>query len=322
MKHRLANYAVAAFSTVGVLSLLFLSTPAAQQRPLSQAEAEKKATPRTPAGHPDMSGFYASFYTGISQADSEEQLTTRLPDGSVFFTYAGANDPQAAAEKMKENQPPYKPEYMAKVKEVASTMWGGNTRLDPQYACKPMGIPRTGVNLMQLVQNDKYLAIMHEAQPGPVFRTVYLDGRKHPADLDSSFLGHSIGRWEGDTLVIDTVGLNDETWLGVTQDGSENLTSLHSDQEHVIERWTRKGDTLTVEITVEDPVMFTRPWVLEPRRTRIAPSNDYIQPQMCVDVNKGLVDPKTTTEEYKCGWCTPASVYGLEEDSPTAVKKK
>src|SRR5688500_4336503 len=139
MKYPLISHTVVAAATLGVLSLLLLSTPVAQQRPISQAEAEKKPTPRTPSGKPDFSGFYASFYTGISQAESDEQLTTRLPDGSVFFTYAGANDPQDKAEKEKENQPPYKPEYMAKVNEVAGTMWGGNTRLDPQYACKPHG---------------------------------------------------------------------------------------------------------------------------------------------------------------------------------------
>jgi hypothetical protein len=268
----------------------------------------------------DFSGFYSGFYTGISSAAADEQLTFRLDDGSVFFTYNGANDPQDKAEGLKANQPPYKPEYMAKVLEIAGTMWGGNTRLDPYYACKPLGLPRTGLNFMHIVQNEKYIAMLHEAQPGPTFRVIYLDGRKHPERLDTSYLGHSIGHWEGDTLVIDTVGLNDETWLGVTQNGAENHTTIHSDQEHVIERWTRKGDTVKVEYVVEDPVMFTRPWVPEPKQTRIANAEDYIQPQMCVDVNKGLVDPKTTTEEYRCGWCVPASVYGIDSDENTAVR--
>ena len=140
MKYRYSSHIVVAAAMLGVLSLLLLPAPVAQQRPLAHSEAEKKPTPRTQAGHPDMSGFYASFYTGISQAESSEQLTHRTADGSIFFDYAGANDPQTAAEKEKENQPPYKPEYMAKANEIAATMWGGNTRLDPQYACKPMGL--------------------------------------------------------------------------------------------------------------------------------------------------------------------------------------
>ena len=62
--------------------------------------------------------------------------------------------------------------------------------------------------------NPAGIAVMYENSPGPVYRVIYTDGRQHPKDLDTSYMGNSIGHWEGDTLVIDTVGLNDETWLG------------------------------------------------------------------------------------------------------------
>src|SRR5688500_18111992 len=88
--------------------LFFASQSAAQDtlRPVPQAEAEAKPTPRTPGGKVDFSGFYSGFYTGISSAAADEQLTFRLEDGSVFFTYNGANDPQDKAEGLKPNQPP------------------------------------------------------------------------------------------------------------------------------------------------------------------------------------------------------------------------
>ena len=79
-----------------------------------------------------------------------------------------------------------------------------------------------------------------------VFRVIPFNAR-HPDDLVPTYLGDSVGHWEGDTLVVDTVSLDDTTWLGGPG------ASLHSDKEHVIERWTRKGNQVTVETTVEDP---------------------------------------------------------------------
>ncbi len=133
-----------------------------------------------------------------------------------------------------------------------------------------------------LVHTPEMLAILYEASPGPYWRIIYTDGRSHPEDPDTSYYGHSIGQWEGDTLVVDTVALNDETWLGGRQSGNIKFTTIHSDRMHVIERITRKGDRITHEVTVEDPVMFTRPWVMEPRTMRVNRTGDYNQPQVCV----------------------------------------
>src|SRR5207237_9158968 len=111
--------------------------------------------------------------------------------------------------------PPYKPEYMAKVKEIVAAMHGNASPLDPQYDCKPYGVPRGSLRGgggygMQIVQNKDVLAFLYEDRPGPYFRIVYLNAQ-HPQDLDPSYYGHSIGHWEGDTLVVDVVGLHDET---------------------------------------------------------------------------------------------------------------
>jgi hypothetical protein len=141
---------------------------------------------------------------------------------------------------------------------------------------------------MQIVQNSSVVAFLYEDRPGPYFRIVYTDGRQHPADLDSSYFGNSIGHWEGDTLVVDVVGLSDDTWLGSGTVGPK-LAMMHSDQLHVVERWTRTGDVLTWEATAYDPVMFTKPWVMTPRQTQIAAPDDYIRPTMCVPLDKNHI---------------------------------
>jgi hypothetical protein len=86
------------------------------------------------------------------------------------------------------------------------------------------------------------------------FRVIYMDGRPHPKNLDPEYTGHSIGRWEGDTFVVDTVGFNDGSWIE-----AEGLP--HTEQLHLIERFTRTDfNTLKYEVTVDDPGAYTKPW--------------------------------------------------------------
>jgi hypothetical protein len=94
--------------------------------------------------------------------------------------------------------------------------------------------------------------VLHELGDAGAHRVVYMDGRKHPADLLPSWWGHSIGRWEGDTLVIDTVGYNDKFWF-------DSRGTPHTDKLHTIERWTRPNfGTLVNDFTLDDPGAFSR----------------------------------------------------------------
>jgi hypothetical protein len=306
------------------LLFLALASPA-QNRPQASTAAAAMPTPRSPDGHPDMSGFWVASIAGIPTYHEEhptEQLLTRGADGSTFFDYGGSNSqgngedagkPQQAAEKVSE--PVYKPEYAVKVKALVATMYGSTSALDPQQECKPNGVPRQGVvsitGVMQIVQNAGATAILYEASPGPVYRIVYTDGRGHPKDLDTSYLGDSIGHWDGDGLVVDVVGLNDETWLGGGAQAPRTAL-IHSDKEHVIEHWTRTGNAMTYEATVEDPVMFEQPWVITPQHTQLGRPGDYMQPQMCFARDKDHLVKPTQTDEFTCGWCQkdPNTVYG------------
>jgi hypothetical protein len=315
MKDHLASYGIVVASLGATLSLGVLwSVPvSAQEGPTSApSAAHNKPTPRTPDGHPDLSGFYnlADIYHGDPHDEKPGQhVVERSSDGSVFFDYGGANGAGGEAgggARVRQTQngkvnlldrlcvscenPPYKPEYMAKVKAIADAEYDATSPLDPEYDCIPYGVPRGSVRgggsyAMQIVQNSQAIAFLYEDRPGPYFRIVYLDARPHPADLDKSYYGHSVGHWEGDTLVVDVVGLNDETWLGSGRVGPR-LGMMHSDQLHVVERWTRNGDLITWEATVEDPVMFTKPWVMTPRQTQLAAPDDYIRPTMCIPYDK------------------------------------
>jgi hypothetical protein len=297
---------------IGILALLPVPAAAqAGQSAASAAAAAGKPTPRTPDGHPDFSGFYnlVDVYHGDPIEEKPGQhVVSRTENGSVLFDYGGANG--AGAEegntRIRQTQngkinmldrtcisceePPYKLEYLAKVKAIGDAMYGDASPLDPQYDCKPYGVPRgslrgAGGYAMQIVQNAQVIAFLYEDRPGPYFRLVYVDGRGHPEDFDPSYVGHSIGHWEGDTLVVDVVGLNDETWLGSGTIGPK-YAMMHSDKMHVVERWTRTGNVIMYEATVDDPVMFTKPWVMTPRQTQLAAPDDYIRPTMCIPFDK------------------------------------
>ncbi len=317
MNGRLMETILAAACFTGLLSLLPVPAPAqAGQSAASAVAVASKPTPRTPDGHPDFSGFYnlVDIYHGDPKEEKPGQhVVNRAENGSVFFDYGGANGGggEEGNTRIRQTQngkvnmldrtcvscenPPYKPEYMAKVKAIGDAMYGDASPLDPQYDCKPYGVPRGSLRggggyAMQIVQNAQVMAFLYEDRPGPYFRIVYMDGRGHPDDFDPSYVGHSIGHWEGDTLVVDVVGLNDDTWLGSGTVGPK-YAMMHSDKMHVVERWTRTGNVVTYEATVDDPVMFTKPWVMTPRQTQLAAPDDYIRPTMCIPFDKThLVD--------------------------------
>jgi hypothetical protein len=284
-------------------------------------------------GHPNLTGFWAGGGQGEDGATPDapapaegadsNQFTrsgiheiTKTADGSVFFSYAGANGGTEVGADGYDATPkptaPYKPEYLAKVQKILSVQYGRTNINDPEDSCAPAGVPRASFAGF-VVSSPEAVAIMYEASPGPYYRIVYTDGRKHPSDWDTSYMGHSIGHWEGDTLVVDTVALDDTTWL----QGAGN--SIHSDKEHVIERWTRKGNVVSVETTVEDPVMFTKPWVLPTRQIMLNTGNpdtygNSIIPSMC---NTNDHSHWVVNDKYVCNWCNSEAVYGGSSDKLT-----
>ncbi len=124
---------------------------------------------------------------------------------------------------------------------------------DPVYSCLPPGVPRIYAHPapFEIVQFSNRVVILYEYQH--YVRHVYTDGRGHDEGRPIGWMGDSVGRWEGNTLVIETTKLNDKTWL-------DRRGLPHSDQLRVIERISREGDELAVELTIEDPIAFEEPW--------------------------------------------------------------
>jgi hypothetical protein len=126
---------------------------------------------------------------------------------------------------------------------------------DPLTKCLPIGPARgiqAGIMPFQVVQTPGVFAILFENQH--TFRIIHTDGRSHPKDLDATWFGDSIGHWEGDTLVVDTVGIDERTWLDTA--GHE-----HSDQLHLAERFQKvDNNTIKWTVTFEDPKFFTESW--------------------------------------------------------------
>lgn len=201
------------------------------------------------------------------------------PDGAWFLFDPDARTPM-------DLKPPYKPEWQREFdayrNEVQKT--GVNT-LDPTAGCLPPGMPRMMSNLypMEILMTPGQVTIIGEWM-GQI-RRVYTDGRPHPEDPDITYVGHSIGHWEGDTLVIDTVAMRGDTMLD--QSGMK-----HSDQSHVIERFRLlDGNTLEMQLTLDDSGAFTKPWTVKRTVLRSQILNDEIKEFVCLDNNRNPIMP-------------------------------
>jgi len=160
----------------------------------------------------------------------------------------------------------------------------GNTTLGTD--CKPLGVPQCFVTPypFQIVQTPKLIVMIYE-YPNSI-RWIPTDGRAHPVDPDPSWMGDSVAHWEGDTLVVDSVGFNDKT---------EVSGYMHTEDLHVVERYRRlENGSLEYNVTVEDPNVFARPWVLPARTLPFHPEAERVDEFVCEtskDYNK-LFDKK------------------------------
>jgi hypothetical protein len=124
---------------------------------------------------------------------------------------------------------------------------------DPEANCLPTGVPRIAPYPWRIVQTPTHIFFLFEANIH-TYRQIFMDGRTHPADPDPTWYGHSTGRWQGRTLVVDTVGYNDKSWF-------DFRGHPHTEKLHTIERYTRTdAETLVNEITIDDPAAYARPF--------------------------------------------------------------
>jgi hypothetical protein len=130
-------------------------------------------------------------------------------------------------------------------------------QLEPHTRCKPSGVTRQfltpyGVEFVDLPELQR--VYIFDIGGPHTYRTIYMDGRDHPANLSPSYYGHSIGWWEGDTLVVDSIGFNEGFWM-------DRRGSPHTDKLHTLERFTRTDSlTMKYEVTIDDPGAYTATW--------------------------------------------------------------
>ena len=201
-----------------------------------------KPTPRTADGHPDLSGMWIEKYGAVGR-DVDAGKPAPAPA-------------EAAPLRFPSDALPYQPGAAKKARELFEA---ANT--DPLLHCLPYGEPRIwgGPHPARLIQLPGEMIVLYERDTA--YRIIPTDGRPHTQDPDPSYMGESVGKWDGDTLVVDVIGLTDKSWLGTAKNSGEGSGTFHSDALHVIERYTRPDyDNLDVQITADDPKVFTHPW--------------------------------------------------------------
>jgi hypothetical protein len=156
--------------------------------------------------------------------------------------------------------PPFQPwaqaAYKARLRDLAKSQADPDT--PAEHCDTPPGLPRVMLWPLpwEIVQARDRVVMIYEYES--LVRQIFTDGRKHPSDLDPTYMGHSIGRYEGDTLVVDTIGFNDKTWL----DLAGHLP--HTEAFHLVERMRRTAhDTLEIDYTIDDPKAYTKPWIAQ-----------------------------------------------------------
>jgi len=232
------------------LSAQWLRTPTPDVPRTADGKPDLSApAPKAADGHPDLSGVW------MPNSGPLQDLAVGLQGGEV----------------------PYQPWAAQLVKERAN---GARGKDDPAAYCIP-GMPK-------LIVLPYPYKIMH--QPGvtvilyegfTTFRQIFTDGRELPTDPQPSWMGYSIGKWDGDTFVVDTIGINAKTWM-------DNAGRPHSEALHTIERYRRRTfGTMDVTLTIDDPKAYTRPWTVNASPSRLIVGQDLLE-YVCTENNKDI----------------------------------
>jgi hypothetical protein len=226
--------------------------------------------PRTPGGKPDFTGIWQRAYVPDMSRNGRGQ------QGYAEAPFAPGDPPAKRDELHKAGNYGELPFTAAGLDD-----WKTYDPANGEYtgSCMPFGLSRSmnSPDPMQVMQNDKYIALMFEQNTW--FHVIYMDGRDHPKDLNPTWFGHSTGKWDGDTLVVDTVGFNGYTRL-------DTIGHPHSDALHMVETMRRiDAGHITYTVTIDDPKAYTKPWKNE--RTFTLMNTELIE-YSCEENNRGL----------------------------------
>jgi hypothetical protein len=280
MRHGFKALITAGIIAAGLLISQVSLKSQATQAPAGQAAPAYRA-PRAADGKPNLNGIWQAM--NEANWDLEPHAAYQgslLTVGAQFSVPPGIGVVDGGGGMI-----PYKPAALAKKKEN----FANRAKLDPEVKCYMGGVPRSTYlpYPFQIIQGTGTIMIAYEFA-GAV-RTINM-GKPSESPTDS-WMGWSNGHWEGETLVVDVTGLNDQTWF-------DRAGNYHSDMLHVVERYTpRSADSLTYEATIEDPQTFTRPWkismVLYKRAEKGAQLMEYKCPEFAEEVIYGHLRKQT-----------------------------
>ena len=268
------SFALGALLFLGGGDISAQAPPAPKPAPQTKAE-----TPRRASGVPDFTGVWiqvrpwgapaAPGFARFNEQTGALTLPSRTANPVDFERDAGF----ALRVFPRERRPWYSPVHWERVR--FSDVHGHSTLApDPEFQCMPPGVPRIGLP-DEIVQTDTQIIFLYPLH----VRRIYLDGRSHPPEdrWIGTWLGHSVGRWEGDTLVVSTVDFNGLEWLGWPG-------WITSPDKRVTERIRRVGNTLTWEAEVTDSILL-QPWKTGPltRQLNTTPGGEIEEPLPCVE---------------------------------------
>ena len=245
----------------------------AQGPPPAQQNAAQAPTPRLANGKPDLTGSWQGAGGGLqgSGGDMFRRCTPFQSKNCMEWTNQSEDWVFMSATRLDQRQPLYKPEHWDKIIEL--DQW--TNKYDPVMTCLPLGLPRQGPPA-RIFHTDTDITMLYRAGVDGAggyaeHRMVAIDGKPHNPQRPNNYtyFGYTVGRWEGDTLVLDSIGFSDETWLG-------RGGYFHSDKMRVVEKFTRTGNQMLYEVTVEDPEVLVEPWVMPSRMLRLSPTNTII----------------------------------------------
>ena len=245
-----------------VTVLMLAAQPSAQW-----AKVPDKTIPRTPDGKPNLSARTPKApngktdLSGVWLPDNDSKTTFLVVEHTVLpahFIDITAN--------MKPEDVPFQPWAAALFRQRLQSAG----KEDPSAHCKPTGVPaiNTAPIPYKIIQTPRLVLILYE--DASTFRQIFLDSRKTVQDAVPRFMGYSTGRWDGDTLVVDTVGFNDKYWL-------DRMGHPNSDGLHLIERFRRRDvGHLDIEMTIDDPKTYTKP-ITYTQKTTLIPDEDLLE---------------------------------------------